>query len=444
MRPAYVKNSRETCLIPVGAESNKEVQVLSAFMATLPVIEGWLAAAFGNALPVRVGKQTKIKCYTEIEFVDPDFKGCRPDGLIIVSSGRSEWTALVEAKVKHGKLEQSQIEKYAQAAKKYGIDGLITISNEMASRPDHHPISLPKTLTNKVALLHFSWASILTNAQILKGQTAVEDPEQSFILQELIKYLNHESSGIYRFDQMSSAWTEIVKQAVGLLPFAKSSEEVSQIASDWIQESKDLSMRLSSLVNERVEVKHSRSAKADLAVLRKEIIDGLANRHALETELDVPNSAGAIKVIANLQTRQISVSMQLVAPKDKKSTSARVNWLLRMLKDEASNDLVIGATWPSRIENTHATVAQLREEPISLQCANPKVAPVTFVVYLMVDNIKAFNGRKTFIALLEESVESFYTVAGQHIKAWQAAPPKAKTNVDEVVDADATDRPQYS
>jgi hypothetical protein len=124
MRPAYVKNSRETCLIPVGAESNKDVQVLSAFMATLPVIEGWLAAAFGNALPVRVGKQTKIRCCTEIEFVDQDFKGCRPDGLIIVSTGRSEWTALVEAKVKHGKLEQSQIEKYAQAAKKYGIDSL--------------------------------------------------------------------------------------------------------------------------------------------------------------------------------------------------------------------------------------------------------------------------------------------------------------------------------
>jgi len=396
-------------------------------MATLPVIDGWLSAAFGSALPVRVGKQTKIKCYTEIEFDDPALKGCRPDGLIVVSTGRSEWSALVEAKIKHGKLEQPQIEKYAQAAKKYGIDSLITISNEMASRPDHHPISLPKTLTNKVSLLHFSWASVLTNAQILQGQTAVEDPEQSFILRELIKYLNHESSGIYRFDQMSAAWTEIVKQAVGLLPFAKSSEEVSQIASDWIQESKDLSMRLSSLVNERVEVRHSKSARADLSVLRKEIIDGLANKHSLETELDVPNSAGGIKVSANLQTRQISVSMQLVAPKDKKSTAARVNWLLRMLRHEDSNCLVIAATWPSRIENTHATVAQLREDPSCFQCANTKVAPVSFIVTLMVDNIKAFNGRKTFISLLEESVEQFYTIAGQHIKAWQASPPKAKT-----------------
>lgn len=428
MRPTYLKNARETCLIPVGAESNKEVQVLSAFMATLPIIEGWLTASFGNSLPIRVGKQTKIRCFTEVEFNDPAFKDCRPDGLIIVSTGRSEWSALVEAKIKHGKLEQSQIERYAQAAKQYGIDSLITISNEMASRPDHHPITLPKTLTNKVALLHYSWASILTNAQILEGQTAVDDPEQSFILRELIKYLGHDSSGIYRFDQMSSAWNEIVKQAVGLLSFAKSSEEVAQIASDWIQESKDLSMRLSSLVNERVEVKHSKAAKADMAVLRKEIVESLANNNTLETELDVPNSAGGIKVSANLQTRQVSVSMQITAPKDKKSTSARVNWLLRMLKHEESDNLVIGATWPSRIENTHSTVSQLRTAPDSIQCNNPKVAPVNFTVNLIVDNIKAFNGRKTFITLLEESVELFYTIAGQHIKAWQASPPKAKSS----------------
>jgi len=426
MLPSYDKNCRETRLIPVGAESNKEVQVLSAFMATLPVIEGWLSAAFGSALPVRVGKQTKIKCCREVKFDDPAFKDCRPDGLIVVSTGRTEWSALVEAKIKHGKLEQPQLEKYAQAAKKYGIDSLITISNEMASRPDHHPISLPKTLTNKVSLLHFSWASILTNAEILQEQTAVEDPEQSFILQELIKYLSHESSGIYRFEQMSSSWGEIVKQAVGLLPFAKSSEEVAQIVSDWIQESKDLSIRLSSLVNETVEVRHSRAAKADINVLRKEITDGLANNSVLETELDVPNSAGAINVCANLKTRQISVSMSLAAPKDKKSTSARVNWLLRMLKDDEAGQLIIGATWPSRIENTHSTVAHLRADPNAIQCTNTKLAPVNFVVTLMVDNIKAFNGRKTFITLLEESVETFYTLAGQNIKAWQPAPPKAK------------------
>lgn len=438
MRPEYVKNCRETCLIPVGAESNKEVQVLSAFMATLPVIEGWLTNAFASALPVRVGKQAKISCFTEVEFEDPSFKDCRPDGLIVVSTGRSSWTALVEAKIKHGKLDPVQLEKYAQIAKKYKIDSLITISNEMASRPDHHPIQLSKTLTKNLQMLHFSWASILTNAQILEGQMAIEDPEQSFILRELIKYLAHDSSGIYRFTQMSPAWNEIVKQAIGLLPFTKSSEEVSQIASDWIQESKDLSMRLSSLVNEQVEVRHSRAAKSDINVLLKEIVEELTTRHCLVTELAVPNSAGGIKVCANLQTRQIIVSMSLTAPKDKKSTSARVNWLLRMLKEDDADQLVIGATWASRIENTHATVGQLRENPNVLQCSNEKLAPVSFIVNLMVDNVRSFNGRQTFVTLLEESVESFYKIAGQHIKAWQPSPPKAKPMKEDLETSDSS------
>ena len=54
------------------------------------------------------------------------------------------------------------------------------------------------------------------------------------------------------------------------------------------------------------------------------------------------------------------------------------------------------------------------------------MAPVNLIVKFVVDDAKAFTGRKTFIQTLSGSLEKFYTDVGQHLKAWQPAPPRAK------------------
>ena len=372
-----------------------------------------------------MGKQTKIYCFSEVEFADPSLKGIRPDGLIIVSTGRTVWSALVEAKIKNATLEVEQLEKYAQAAKKLGINSLISISNELVSRPDLHHVPLPKILVRNLEYLHFSWASILSNAQIMHAKTELSDPEQAFILGELIKYLKHDSSGINRFDQMSASWSEVVKLAVQLFPLNKSNNDVVAVAQDWIQESRDLSMKVAEQVNEKVLVKYSNRARSDLSILTKDVINEICETKTLTCDLDIPNTAGTISIQANLTSRQVTASMSFTAPKDKKSTSARVNWLLRMLKEDGANELIIGATWPSRVANTYEKVSALREDPKSLQCENPTHTPINFIIQLVVDDPRAFQGRRKFIELVESTAERFYELAGQHIKAWQAPPPKA-------------------
>lgn len=81
----------------------------------------------------------------------------RPDGLIIINTGRSQWKALVEAKIGKAELDAEQIKDYLALAKKYKIDAVITLSNQYSAIPSHHPIQFKKSDLKGVDLYHFSW-----------------------------------------------------------------------------------------------------------------------------------------------------------------------------------------------------------------------------------------------------------------------------------------------
>lgn len=424
--PEYLEHCRETRLIPVGSSSNTENQVLSAFLSTLPVIQGWFNAAFAGGPSIKLGKQAKMKCFTEVVFKDKEFKDCRPDGLILITTGKTHWSALIEAKVKNNKLDAAQVEKYCRAAKQHKIDAVITLSNELTSKPDHHFLDLPKHLTKAVDLYHFSWASILTTGQVLLGRQGVDDVEQIFILEELVKYFQHDSAGISRFSQMSASWLPIVKQATLGQAITKNTPDLDDLLNDWLQESKDLVLTLSNLIHERAELRLSKGAKDDVSVHQRDIAQRLFDSASLTASLDVPNCASSIDVDVFLKTRQVQVSMRLQAPRDKKSTSARVNWLLRMLKEVDMDGYFVTATWPTVIKDTTASVIDLRNDQTCIQCDNPKMAPINLIVKFVIDDARAFSGRKTFVQTLGVGLEKFYTDVGQHLKAWQPSPPRAK------------------
>lgn len=88
-----------------------------------------------------VGKRIKIVCYTEVTFKNNEkMKRPRPDGLVIITSGSKQWTALIESKIGNAELTKEQVEEYLDLAKTHGINALITISNQFATTPTHHPV----------------------------------------------------------------------------------------------------------------------------------------------------------------------------------------------------------------------------------------------------------------------------------------------------------------
>ena len=120
-----------------------------------------------------------------------------PDGLIRVSRGQRQWTALVEVKTGSNALRSEQLEAYLDIAREQGFDALITISNEIAPIPGQHPTIVDRRKLRKVALYHLPWTEILTQAVIQKEYRGVADPDQAWILGELIRYLEHPRSGAH-------------------------------------------------------------------------------------------------------------------------------------------------------------------------------------------------------------------------------------------------------
>ena len=156
--PSVIQSGKPSRLFPVLADTSKEGRTLSIFLSCLENISVFGRAMLGS-LEVKVGFRARIDNYTEVGLkkIASDSKH-RPDGLIVVNTGKSTWTALVEAKVGAADLTNAQIEAYLTLAKLNGIDAVITVSNQFTSLPTHHPLAINANLTKKVGLFHWSWS----------------------------------------------------------------------------------------------------------------------------------------------------------------------------------------------------------------------------------------------------------------------------------------------
>jgi len=200
-------------LIPtsgIGNDKEAEQRATSAFLAVLGVVR-----PFSKALLTPLGAsradRAEVECFTEVSYKTSGGKTFRPDGLIRVTYGsREPWSALVEVKTGSSQIDAEQVNQYWDLARDHGHDCVITISNEIAPSPGVHPTAGLKVRSNsKVAVHHFSWTRILSEAVMEKVHRGIDDPEQAWILSELIRYLEHPSSGALQFSDMGPAWVAV-------------------------------------------------------------------------------------------------------------------------------------------------------------------------------------------------------------------------------------------
>ena len=166
-----------------------------------------------------------------------------------------------------------------------------------------------------------------------------------------------------------------------------------------------------------------RKHKSDPTLRLKNAIVQLVDAQSLTAAFRIPDAAADLEVCADLTRRTLTYGMKLKAPLDRKSTKARVNWLLRMLPEDDPR-LLIRAHWPGRAAPTQELVGALRGTPESLQTDNPEATPHSFEVLLVEDLGGDFSGTRKFIERLEAGIGAFYDLAGQNLRAWQAPPPR--------------------
>ena len=423
--PDCVTRGEIARLIPVTADSNKEQRAASILLAAFRGVHEFQKTML-NSLGIRVGKKAKVEAWTEVVFQsDPKVpKQERPDGLLVLDTGKKQWRALIEAKIGNAEVGEEQLKQYLQIAKENKLDAVITISNQFVALPTHHPIKLPKKYLKSVELYHWSWMYALTQATLLLEQEGVESEDQQFVLEEVQRYLSHDSSGVSNFDRMNAEWKDVVGHVKSGASLGKNSEDVINTVSCWHQEQRDLCLIMSRKLGQNVGLKLSRAHRTDPQARLKDDCETLVDEQVLRCVLDVPHAATDIEVVANLTKRTISCSMKLGAPKDKKRTSARVNWLTRQLTKAETDDMFVKAFRTGNAEETQAPLETLMNDANALDSDTTNVVPSKFEVFYMVDLAGRFAGNKVFIDELEAAVPRFYEQVGQRLRAWVAPPPK--------------------
>ena len=415
--------SKPARLIPTITQSRKEERLVSVLLATLRIVRPLAEVLLGRC-GVKLGKRDEVSSFVEVTV--PDAKGGandRPDGLIRVSKRNTHWTALLEAKIDAVEIDEAQIHRYAEAAKRLGVDAIITLSNQFVPLPTHIPYTVPKRLSNKVQFFHLSWVSILTHAALILRDRQSLDVEQAFVLDEMVNYFEHPGSGVKRFDRMNVEWRSLVLGIRVEQQFKRNSDEIKNTVSGWHQEERDLCLILNRRIGQSINIRMPRKHQMDAALRLRDASDNLLGSKELRSSFIVPNAAGDVDVTINLQRRTVNCSMTIKAPEDRKRASGRINWLVRQLRKVDSADLLVRTYWAGRSGQTQSPLSDVLSDPKCLEQGIQGSLPSRFEVVMVRDLAGRFSGRQTFIDDVEAAVPEYYDRVGQHLRAWTPPPP---------------------
>ncbi|UWP88475.1 hypothetical protein [Aliiroseovarius crassostreae] len=432
--PEFLSQGEPARLFPVLSTTSKEGRATSVFLATLSSTREFSASLL-QSLGQRYGVRSHLEAFTEVVFSNGvKARQDRPDGLIVLRTGTREWRALIEAKIGNAQLTAEQVDRYRNIAKDHGCDCVITISNQFATTPASHPLEEVRKSRSKIPVYHWSWMFILTTADLLLSNQEVADDDQAFILSEFHRFLTHESTGVRGFDRMPPEWTELNKLVSAGGQILAKSVEARAVLEAWHQETKDLSMILSRQTDAVVLQRLSRKHKNDPALRQKDELLQLREQKRLSVTLDIPDAAAPLDVVVDLTRRSVDVGMNLRAPEDKVSTKARLNWLMRQIRSEATEELYIRLQWPGRSENTQFSFKDLLECPGICEEGKQGKSPVGFSIFYSRRLGARFTQQVNFVADLEKLVPEFYREIGQNLMAWRRPAPKIKPTEDDLED----------
>lgn len=422
--PEILIQGESSRLFPVLSMNSKEARATSILLSSMIYVEEFGAQLFATIGQKR-GKLTKIKSFTEVVFKGQNESSLsRPDGLIVLTTSTRKWMALVETKVGNNKINSEQVERYRNLAKENNIDCVITISNQFATSPDNHPVEEIRQSRSKIPVFHWSWMSILTATELLVINKEITDETQLMLLNELRRFLSHESTGVRGFDRMPKEWAILNKTVSTGGGINVKSPEVQIVLDSWHQETRDLSLILSRMTGVLVKEKLMRKHLLSPNQRKKDEKTNLQENFQLKCSFEIPDTAGPIDVVADLRRRTVEVGITLKAPEDRKSTKARLNWLLRQIKSENTDDLFIKVNWPGSSISTQFSYNELMNDVTIADDGKKHLVTTGFHVYYSKRLGPRFTQVNNFISDIENIVPDYYSNIGSNLIAWKKPAPK--------------------
>jgi hypothetical protein len=406
-------------LIPTSGISGQEEAERRATSALLAVMAS--VREFGIAMTRPFGAPSSpLGTYIEVPFKVGE-STVYPDGVLETTRAGKTWTALVEVKTGAAELERPQVETYLDVARENGFDAVLTISNQMAPAPGVHPLDVDRRKLRKVALHHLSWAEVLTIAVQQRVHQGVSDPDQAWILGELIRYLEHPRSGALDFSDMGGTWVA-VREAVATGTLRPTDKGLADVVSRWEQLLRFAALRLGRELGADVQIQLSRKEVAEPSLRFAAQAQSLVTSGTLAGNLKIPGAIASISLVADVRAGRVVVAVDIDAPSEGRPAT-RVNWLVRQLRD-APDGLRIDAFMSGSRTSTSDLLRVVRENPAIL-VQDPKREFRSFrIAATSPIGTKRGTGRGAFIDSVLAALDGFYGGVVQQLRPWTAKAPQ--------------------
>lgn len=405
-------------LIPISSASGVEAQerrAISALLAVMGAVE-----EFGRALLKPLGAPAgRVEAFIEVPFRVNDIS-LRPDGIVAVTRAGATWGALVEGKTAQNTIDGTQLGMYLDLARELGLECVITISNQFASSSNQFPVEVDRRKLKKVSLHHWSWTDVLTEAVVQREHRGVSDPDQAYILGELIRYLSDPRSGVMAFASMGASWTA-VREGARARTLRRGDPAVIAVAARWDDLLRYIALELTQELGR--EVRHVLPTKERSPEGRQQALqEALAERGLLYGALSVPSAAGEIALSADLRAREISAATRIEAPQEGRSRG-RVSWLLRQLT-EAPEQLKIETRAAYASGTLACSLSEARARPEILFPDGDRDIKEFTLTLSRAPGLNRDTGKGSFADSVLELTKDFYERVLQPLRAWKEPAPK--------------------
>lgn len=407
-------------LIPttgIGGQDEQEQRATSSLLAVMRAVP-----QFGRAILAHAGAPIgRISTFTEIRFTDESEKLSIPDGAVVVEWGKKRWVCLVEVKTGGADLTADQVSRYVDLARTNEFDAVVTISNQITASPTELPVQIDARRLKKVTLRHLSWWQVMTDARVQHKHRGISDPDQAWILGELIAYLDHEKAGATGFDDLGEKWVA-VRDGARTNSIRASEPGVREVAKRWEQFVQYVALGLTQDLGRDVEPDWLK--KLDPGQRLDAAIHQLVDDGRLTASIKVPGAIAPVDLTADLRTRLFEVAVEVPAPREGRPKT-RIAWLLRQLKD-SPEQCRIEVRYPNARETVSGMLKETRDKPERLLLAvDPKREPRAFKVTLSRElGAKRGRGPGSFVLESKNQTSEFYRRVVQPLRPWSAGAPK--------------------
>ncbi len=413
-------------LFPVSAlksDRDREMRatsVLLSVMTQVPRLGRRLTAAFG-------APSGRMETFTEVSLPHGDTPR-RPDGVIRIERAGKLWTALVETKTNGNALRADQVQAYMDIAARRGYEAVITLSNDVALEGSPLvDVKIDRRRKHQVALWHLSWAEVAHQAQLLIRHEGVGNAARTFLLQELLHYLQHENSGCHGFQNMGSAWVP-VRNGISDETLCQGDPRALEVVESWERLVRQVCLRLGGELGQKVLPAQRARRGTDPGTRRVQLADRLCLEGRLQAELRVEQAPGLLTIGADLRTGKLRTSIEIPAPEQ----GYPLTWAKRLVRRlaEAPADLHVETLVEGQTGGPRGTLERLRPEPADML---PKGGAATITGFRLslfknMGNSRG-NAESSFIRSVDDAVQRFHTSVMVHLDAPAARRTGARERV---------------